>query len=301
MKLMFWKKDPVDEAAKAATRDSWYRFFMLLVGCFCGALAFNIFFLPRNIVIGNISGLSIIFKQLYGWDTTIFILISSAILVVVSYFALGKKSTINDLIGTALFDVMIILTQDFGSYLQINIDNIMLVVLFGGLLSGVSNGLIYRSGYSSGGTDIPEEMLFRFLHFSRGKANFMVDGSILILGGFFSGTPGVIFAWEQVMYAIIILYLSSIVTDKVMLGISESKCFYIVTTHETSVKRYLMTYLKHGVTVLDGRGGFTGDHKKVIMCIIPTKEYFLVKEGIHNIDADAFFLVTDAYEVYGGE
>ena len=62
-----------------------------------------------------------------------------------------------------------------------------------------------------------------------------------------------------------------------------------------------MTYLSHGVTVLEGRGGYTGDRKKVIMCIIPTKEYFVAKEGIKKIDKDAFFLVTDAYEVAGGE
>ena len=89
-------------------------------------------------------------------------------------------------------------------------------------------------------------------------------------------------------------------TDKVVLGISQAKAFYIVTENETSVKRFITEQLGHGVTVLQARGGYTGDRKKVIMCTIPTKEYFLVKEGIHEIDSRAFFVVTDAYEVSGG-
>ncbi len=86
-------------------------------------------------------------------------------------------------------------------------------------------------------------------------------------------------------------------TDKVILGISEEKSFYIVTEHETEVKKFIMEYLSHGVTILEGRGGYTGNRQKVIMCIIPTKEYFTAKEGILTIDPKAFMLVTDAYEV----
>ena len=68
-----------------------------------------------------------------------------------------------------------------------------------------------------------------------------------------------------------------------------------------SVAKQIFQKIGHGVTVLDGRGGYTGNHQKVIMCIIPTKDYFFAKEGILEIDPNAFFLVTDAYEVYGGE
>ena len=102
------------------------------------------------------------------------------------------------------------------------------------------------------------------------------------------------------MYSIISLYIISVMSDKVILGVSQSKAFYIITNHESEVKKFITTSLKHGVTVLDGRGGFTGNNQKVIMCTIPTKQYFLVKEGIHEIDPEAFFIVTDAYEVSGG-
>jgi uncharacterized membrane-anchored protein YitT (DUF2179 family) len=90
-------------------------------------------------------------------------------------------------------------------------------------------------------------------------------------------------------------------TDKVMIGISKSKSFFIITSHEAEIKKFIMGELEHGVTVLEGNGAFTGNRQKVLMCVIPTREYFIVKEGIHEIDANAFFVVADAYEVYGSK
>ena len=129
---------------------------------------------------------------------------------------------------------------------------------------------------------------------SVGNAMYFTDGLIVCSSFFFFGA-------STMLYSMISLYIISIMTDKVVLGISNAKAFYIITEHETAVKKFIMEHLSHGVTVLDGRGGFTGNHQKVIMCIIPTKEYFVAKEGIREIDSNAFFLVTDAYEVNGGE
>ena len=89
-------------------------------------------------------------------------------------------------------------------------------------------------------------------------------------------------------------------TDKVILGISQSKTFFIITEHETAVKKFIIDNLSHGVTVIDSRGGFTGNVQKMIMCTIPTKEYFIFKEGLQSIDPNVFFMVADAYEVSGG-
>ena len=89
--------------------------------------------------------------------------------------------------------------------------------------------------------------------------------------------------------------------DKVLLGLSESKSFYIITEQEDAMKEFLMNELKRGVTILDGRGGYTGDKKHVIMCAIPTKEYFLAKQGILAIDKDAIVLINDVYQSEGIE
>ena len=93
----------------------------------------------------------------------------------------------------------------------------------------------------------------------------------------------------------------SYVIDKVMIGISKSKSFYIITENETDVKKFLISKLSHGVTVIQARGGYTGNIVKLIMCIVPTKEYYKVKEEILNIDKNALILVSDTYEVLGNK
>ena len=114
-------------------------------------------------------------------------------------------------------------------------------------------------------------------------------------------TKGTIYAWTNVMYAIVVVYIVSLLNDRVLLGVSNSKSFYIITEHETAIKNFLINELKKGVTVLEGRGGYTGDRKKVLMCVIPTKEYFLAKEGILEIDKDAIVLINDVYQSAGIE
>ena len=103
------------------------------------------------------------------------------------------------------------------------------------------------------------------------------------------------------MYAIIAVYITTMLTDKLLLGISECKAFYVITEHETAIKKFLINEIGKGVTVLEARGGYTGDMKKVIMCVIPTRQYFIAKEGILEIDENAVILINDVYESKGIE
>ena len=89
--------------------------------------------------------------------------------------------------------------------------------------------------------------------------------------------------------------------EKVLLGISTKKAFYIITDKSFEIERFIIDELNHSVTIFNAKGGFLFKNKKMLLAVVPTKEYFVVKEGIHEIDPEAFFLVTDSYEVYGGE
>ena len=103
------------------------------------------------------------------------------------------------------------------------------------------------------------------------------------------------------MYAIVVLYIVSYISDRVILGVSDSKAFYIVTDEEKAIKKFILEELNHGVTEFNARGGFAKEKQTVLMCVLPTKDYYRLKEGISDIDPEAFFVVTDAYEVFGGE
>lgn len=268
------------------------RYSQFILGVLIVAISYNVFILPADIVYG-VGGVGVILNKLYGIDPSLVILIGSLILLVMSFILLGKEKTKNSIVGSILYPVFIKLTEWVPNYISIEGSEILVIVLFGAVTMGFGLGLIFKAGYTTGGSDILNQIVSKYFKMSIGNAMYFTDG-LIILGGIFA------FGWIKLMYSIISLYIVSIMTDKVILGTSESKAFYIITSHETAVKKYIMEYLNHGVTVFDAHGGFTGNNQKVIMCIIPTKEYFLVKEGLHEIDKEAFFVVTDAYEVSGG-
>lgn len=300
---MLFSKSKFDEKIidKIANGHLAKRYSTLFFGCMLSAIAFNLFFLPHNIVYGGVSGISIITNKLFNLNPSTLILVLSVILLIVSYLTLGFQKTKGSIAGSIMFPLCVELTSGISSVVNINTDNLLLVVIFGAVVAGLGSGINFKSGFTTGGTDIINQIIAKYAHVSIGKAMLMSDGLIVLGAGFFLGDATTLFAFENVMYAIIVLYIISLMADKVILGISQSKAFYIVTESETAVKKFLIHYLNHGVTVLDGRGGYTGNHQKVIMCIVPTKEYFMVKEGIHEIDPNAFFLVTDAYEISGGK
>ena len=214
-------------------------------------------------------------------------------LLTLSLIVLGKDKTRNTVIGSLLYPVFVKLTEGLIQYVDLGNTEPILLIVSGAVLTGLGLGLIFKSGFTTGGTDILNQIVSEKAKISIGKSMFFTDGIIIATALF-------VFGFQKFIYSIISMYIISVMTDKVILGISQSKSFYIITEHEEEVKNYILNYLSHGVTMLDAKGGYTGNRQKVIMCIIPTKDYFKAKEGIHAIDKEAFFLVTDAYEVYGG-
>jgi len=270
------------------------RYAQLIVGLFMISIAFNLFLLPNNIVFGGVSGISIIIKQIFGFEPSIFIFLSSAILLVVSYIFLGKETTKASVVGSLLFPIFVKLTAGINTIVSIGDAELLLSAIFGGVLYGTGAGLVFKAGFTTGGTDIINQIISKYFHVSMGNAMLMSDGLIVLSGVF-------VFGVNKLMYALITVYIIGFLTDKVLLGISDSKAFYIITEKDNDVRDYVLNYLNHGVTIFDARGGFTKEKQKVLLCVVPTKEYFKLKEGIHEIDKEAFFVVTDAYEVFGGE
>lgn len=272
-------------------KDRLVRWAFFLMGLLLMSVSFNVFILPNDIVYG-VGGLGVILYRTMGIDPSLVIFIGSAILLVLSYCLLGWDKTRNSIIGSLLYPVFVKLTGTLSGYFDFGATEAIVTVICGSVMSGFGLGLVFRSGFTTGGTDILNQIFSKYLKVSIGKAMLFTDGVIVAIGFY-------VFGFQKFIYSIINMYLIGVMTDKVILGISESKSFYIITEHETDIKKYIMNNLSHGVTVLDARGGYTGNVLKVIMCIIPTKEYFKAKEGIKAIDPDAFFLVTDAYEVSG--
>ena len=299
--MLFFNKNKIsqDILKKLNEKDRFKRYTFLVIGCFLLAFAFNLFFVPFNLVTGGVSGIAIVIENIFGISTTLFVIISYSLLLLLSYLMLGKETTKYSIIGSILYPLFVYLTKDLGAIIQFDVDNMLLVTLFGALISGIGSGLTFKYGFSTGGSDIIFQIMSKYFKISIGNSMKILNMIVILGAGFF--IDNTLYAWENVMYAIIAVYIMTVLTDKVLLGISNSKSFYIITNHETSIKNFLINELGKGVTVLEGRGGFTGDRKKVLMCVIPTKEYFLAREGILEIDKEAIILISDVYQSEGIE
>ena len=299
--LFFKKKNIETDILKIITKkDRLKRYSFLIIGCFLLAISFNLFFSPNNLVTGGVSGIAIVIENVFDFSSVYFINISYILLLIISLLVLGKEETKYTVIGSILYPLFVFFTKDIGTYIQFDVDNLLLVSIFGSLISGIGSGLTFKYGFSTGGSDIICQIISKCFKISIGSSMRILNFIIIIGAGFFIGN-GQIYAWERVMYAIIAVYISGLLNDKVLLGISNSKSFYIITENETSIKNFLINELHMGVTVLEARGGYTGDRKKVMMCAIPTKKYFLAKEGILELDKDAIILINDVYQSTGIE
>ena len=274
---------------KINNQDLIYRYILLFVGSTIVAFSYNLFFLRNNIVGLGLSGLSIVVKE-FGVDSNLFILISSIILLIISFIILGKEQTKNSVIGSLLYPLMIYLTKPLSLMIDLEDTSLLLCAIFGAVISGIGYGIIYKTGFTTGGSDVVNQILTKYLKISTGSAMLFTDGLIVL-------SSKLVYTWQMVMYGIIILYIVSTISDKVIIGVSQTKAFYIVTEKDKEVKEFLNSLSDTGVSVFDIRGGYTNEKKKMLFSVIPTREYYILKEGLKEIDPNAFFLVTDGYEM----
>lgn len=291
---VFYKTKNLKILEKINSKSAVKRYVQFIIGCFLIAVSYNLFLAPNNIVAGGVGGLAIILNYLTGIDDFIVILIADILLLIISYFLLGKKKTKATILGSILFPLFVSITSNIGTVIDIETNQLLLLAVFGGVVYGFGTGMIYKAGFTTGGTDIIKQILSKYLKTSMGNSILYCDGVIVLLTAF-------IFGPTHFMYSIITLYVISFMSDRVILGVSDSKAFYIVTQEEKKIKEYILKYLNHGVTVFNAKGGYAKENQTVLMCVLPTKDYYRLKEGIHEIDPNSFFVVTDAYEVFGGE
>lgn len=270
------------------------RLINFIIGCFLISLAYNVFVAENKIVPGGVGGIAVIINNFFGIDNTITIICLNVILITLSYLLLGVEKTNHSILGTALFPLFIKLTEHANIWLQIDTSKVLLSVLIGGIIYGIGAGFVFKAGYTTGGTDILNQIISKYAKTSIGNSMLMSDGLIVLSSGIFFGI-------HSLMYSILILYLISYISDRIILGVSDNKMFYIITKEKHKVKEYIIEELKHGATIFKGKGGYKKYKGDVLMTVLPTREYYKFRNGIKSIDKDAFFIVTDAYEVFGGE
>ncbi len=266
---------------------------LFVIGALISALSFNLFCVQNNFVLGGLGGIAIILNKLFEINSTLVILIGNVIFVIISIFTIGAKKSLLSIVGAMVYTAFVYFTSDFPAMINFHFDNILLYVLAAGLVGGFGEGLVYKSGFNTGGTSILAVVLSKYIKINMGEL-LRYMAYIIILAG------GVIMGYTAIMYSLIITVISTQMVDKILIGINYAKTFFIQTDKIDEVTDFILSVIGSGVTELETKGAFSHKRNKMLMCVVPKEKYSLLKSAIKEIDENAFIVVSDCYEVLGG-
>ncbi len=264
----------------------------IIVGCVLCALSYAVFLIPHQLVPGGVTGIAMLLHFLYRSPVGIITIILNIPLFLVAFKTLGIRFGVKSVIAIFITNILI----DFFIYtLKITTptDNVILGALYGGLLLGLGLGLIFRAGASTGGTDIAGQLLTRKTNLSVGMWIMIVDFVVITLAGITTGSI------ELALLGYLALFLSSKVIDLGLEGMNYARAVFIISDEHEKLTNEIYEKMKRGVTILDGYSPYTKEKKPVIMCVITKKETHSFKSLIKKIDAKAFVILTDVFEVLG--
>lgn len=268
----------------------YYNFLYFIIGLFLSSLGVSVFYQPNNILTTGSTGLAMIINYYTKVDLSLLVFCVSLILLLISFIVYGTDYASKNILGTILFPLCIKITSFLNNYIVFEKASLFLLVLAGATLSGIGFGFVKKSGYSLGGFYVIYDIIHDEFKISVGKASLITN--IIIVGNSYF-----IFDLDRCIYAAIGLYIANSLADKIMIGISRNKAFYIVTSKPKEIKDYIINNLNYTVTIVNAKGGYSNKKRKLLLCVIPTVKYGVIKEVIKEIDKDAFFLITDSYSV----
>ena len=265
-------------------------------GIFLLAMCYHLFLLPNEFITGGTNGLAIIFNKLFNIDPTVFLYISRIVLLIISFICLGYKKTLPTVLGSLLYPIMVTITEPIALALlkYINTSQVLISVVITGFLYGASSALIYKSGFTPGGGDVIMELIKKYAKVSTSVANFSYSFIILLMGAF-------VFGFESFIYSIIILLISNHFIDKITLGVSLSKVFFIYTNKLSEVKKVITEEYDSGVTILQSKQEFLHKKGEILMVAVSNLDCYRLRNRILELDPNAFFVINDCYEVNGGK
>jgi uncharacterized membrane-anchored protein YitT (DUF2179 family) len=264
---------------------------VILAGALVQALAMRLFLIPAQLVSGGISGTAQLINYYTHWPIGLMVFIGNVPLFFLGWQYLGGPRFA---LRTALSVIAFSFLTDFlVIFLPTGIvSDAWLNCLYGGVLLGVGLGLVYRGKGTSGGSDILGRILNHKLGISISQAYLVTDTVVILAAGF-------IFGWENALYALVTTYVSGITAEMILEGSDVFRTAMIVTANPSAVSAEIMNVLERGVTILEGTGGYTGQVRPVLYCVITRAEVSRIKEIVRRADPKAFMVIGVAHEALG--
>jgi len=271
-------------------KNAYKNFFMFIMGMLVGAISVSVFYEPNNVATTGSTGLAMMISKYLNIDLSLMIFVMSSIFLMIGFLVFGIEYGAKNILGTILYPFFVKSATLINRVISFEDTSLFILILIAGLLSGISFALIKKSGYSLGGFYVLYDIFNEKFKISVGKASLICNSFVLFLCLFVMG-------FEKCIYSLIGLYVSSTLADRLMLGVSRNKAFYIITKKPLEVRDYIVNNLNYTVTIVNARGGYSNKKKKMLLCVIPTIEYSRLKEVVKEIDDNVFFLITDCYSV----
>ena len=265
--------------------------FFVVSGSLIFALGFQFFMYPNAIVAGGVSGVSMIVNYLTGFPVGVLTILLNIPLFALSWKRFGLRFILLSLLSMVLCSVFVDLLATTGIAAT---EDPLLGAIYGGVVHGFGMGVVYLTGATTGGIDIVAKFLrHKYQHINFGTLILALDFAIILAFALIFGR------YESAMYAMICMFITTKVVDLILYGAVNSKVCYVITDYSEQVKDVISEKLHRGVTFLHGEGAWSGDEKKIILCVIKQRQIVDLKRLVGEIDPAAFLIVSDSREVFG--
>lgn len=275
---------------KKSIRRILFDYLTITAAAFLQGIAISFFLDPNQLAPGGVTGISVILSRVTGVGTGTWILLINIPILAIGLWKFGLRFLLSTLYCTVLVSVFTTVLEPFGALT----DDKLLAALAGSILMALGIGWVFRSGATTGGTDIIVKLIkLRYPHFRTGAIFLITDACIVTISAFVFGDINL------ALYAGIAVAVTSFGLDRVLYGRDGAKLIYIISDSYEKITQRILQEMDIGVTHIQGYGAYSGKEKSVIMCVAKIQMAPRIEEIVKQEDAEAFMIVTSATEIYG--
>ncbi len=263
------------------------RYMFITIGALIAAFSLECFLLPNDIIDGGVIGISMMVSHVTKWNLGLVIFVINLPFILLALQKMGKMFVINVFYGVAMLSIFVNILSGFHIT-----ETPLLATVFGGVILGIGVGIILRNDGALDGTEILAIRLAKKIGFSVGEI-------IMFCNVFIYTVAGTLYGWDSAMYSILTYFITYRVIDIVLEGFNSSKSALIISQYPKEIGDAIIKELDISVTYQKGKGGYSGQEKTLIFCVINRLEVAKMKKLIRNIDPAAFLVIQDVHEVEG--
>lgn len=271
------------------------KFILITIGAVIYSMGIAVFLDPNSLAPGGVTGIAIILNRLTGFKTGTLVLLINLPILAFGWWKFGTKFILSTMYVTFSSSFFINSMNDYIINKNgVITHDLLLSGAIGGALMAIGIAIVFRQGATTGGTDIIIRALRqKYKHIKSGTI-FIITDAIIV------SASAIIFRnIEIALYAAVTIVVSNFVLDSVLYGGDSAKLLYIISNNQEKIAKRILDELEIGITYLKAEGAYTQKDKKVIMCICRKYNYTKIRDIIKEEDTDAFFIVSNANEVFG--